>query len=133
MAELPGGETGPFAPGNEITFYYQNVLTDPPEQAMIVECDNSNQLVRRSCIRLSNNATFPLTPTETGGVMYGNDTLQFVLMQDEGGLPSGVGQFNNIETGETRGMRWVSLPARGGVPAMDPDSDGTAEVAVATQ
>jgi len=36
MAELPGGESGPFAPGNTLTYYYQAVLTDPPEQARIV-------------------------------------------------------------------------------------------------
>jgi len=50
LAELPGGETGPFAPGNTLTFYYQSVLTDPPEQAVIIDC--GDQFVARSCVRL---------------------------------------------------------------------------------
>lgn len=31
ISEVPGGETGPFAAGNTLTFFYQAVLTDPPE------------------------------------------------------------------------------------------------------
>lgn len=106
---LPGGETGPFAPGNTLTFYYQSVLTDPPDQARIVEC--GDQLIARSCVVLSNGAQFQLQSTETG-VAYGNADLRVVLKQDAGGVPSGIGQLNNIGTGETTGMRWVSLPAR---------------------
>lgn len=109
LAELPGGETGPFAPGNTLTFYYQNVLTDPPEQAQIVSC-GENELFARSCVRLSNNATFPLEATETG-VAYGNDELRVILQPDPTGVPSGVGQLNNLTTGDSRGMRWVSLPS----------------------
>ena len=105
---LPGGETGPFAPGNTLTFYYQSVLTDPPEQAVIVEC--GNELVARSCVRTPNGATFPLEATETG-VAYGNGELRIVLQPDPGGVPSGVGQLNNLSTGEATGMRWVSLPS----------------------
>ena len=108
LTELPGGETGPFAPGNTLTFYYQSVLTDPPDQAQIVSC--GDQIIERSCVRLSNNATFPLEVTETG-VAYGNDAQRVVLQLDPGGVPSGIGQFNNLETGEARGMRWVSLPS----------------------
>ncbi len=110
LAQLPGGETGPFAPGNTLTFYYQGVLTDPPDEAVTVSCDG--QIVERSCIRLSNGATFPFEPTETGGVAYGNDELRVVLAPDEGGVPSGLGQVNNLTTGEQRGFRWVSLPTR---------------------
>lgn len=109
LAPLPGGETGPFAPGNTLTFYYQSVLTDPPQQAQIIDC--GDQFISRSCVRLSNDATFPLEPTETG-VSYGNETQRFILQLDEGGVPSGVGQFTDLGTGETRGMRWVSLPTR---------------------
>lgn len=108
LAALPGGETGPFAPGNTLTFYYQSVLTDPPDQAQILACED--QLVTRSCVRLSNGAQFPLEPTETG-VAYGNDELRVILQLDSGGVPSGVGQLNNLTTGETTGMRWVSLPS----------------------
>lgn len=115
LAELPGGETGPFAPGNELTFYYQSVLTDPPDSANIVSC--GDQFVARSCIRLSNGAQFQLQSTETGAVMYGNDTLQVVLQPDPGGLPSGIGQLNNLSTGDVTGMRWVSLPSRTATPA----------------
>lgn len=108
LAELPGGETGPFAPGNTLTFYYQSVLTDPPDQATIVSC--GNELFAKSCIRLSNGATFDLMPTETG-VSFGSEELQMVLQLDAGGVPSGIGQVNNASTGETTGMRWVSLPS----------------------
>ena len=104
---LPGGETGPFAPGNTLTFYYQTVLTDPPEQATIVEC--GNELIARSCVQMPGGGTFPLEATETG-VAYGNDTLRIVLQQDPGGVPSGIGQLNDLSTGEATGMRWVSLP-----------------------
>lgn len=107
LGELPGGETGPFAPGNTITYYYQSVLTDPPDRAQIIQC--GDQFISRACVRLSNNATFPLEATETG-VAYGNETQRVVLQLDEGGVPSGVGQLNNLSTGETRGFRWVSLP-----------------------
>jgi hypothetical protein len=109
MAALPGGETGPFAPGNTLTFYYQTVLTDPPEEAAIVEC--GDQFIARSCVRLSNGAQFQLESTETG-VAYGNSELRMALQLDEGGVPSGVGQLNNTTTGESTGMRWVSLPTR---------------------
>lgn len=109
LAELPGGETGPFAPGNTITYYYQTVLTDPPESAQIIECEGG--IITQSCIRLSNNATFPLEATETG-VAYGNGEVRVVLALDAGGVPSGVGQVNDLTTGEARGMRWVSLPTR---------------------
>ncbi|SLN36219.1 hypothetical protein [Pseudooctadecabacter jejudonensis] len=109
MTPLPGGETGPFAPGNTLTFFYQGVLTDPPEQAQIVEC--GNEFVSRSCVRQSNGVTLPLEGTETGAVMYGNETLQIVLQPDAGGVPSGVGQLNNLEEGTSNGMRWVSLPS----------------------
>ncbi|MGJ8611751.1 MAG: hypothetical protein ACSHWY_11685 [Octadecabacter sp.] len=105
---LPGGETGPFAPGNTLTFYYQSVLTDPPDQAQVVEC--GDQFIARSCVRMSNGATFQLEATETG-VAYGNETLRMVLVPDAGGLPSGVGQLNNLASGESTGMRWVSLPS----------------------
>lgn len=108
LAQLPGGETGPFAPGNTITFYYQSVLTDPPDQAAIISC--GDQIVERACVWLSNGATFPIVPTDAGGVMYGNDDIQVVLQLDPGGVPSGIGQLSNLTTGETRGMRWVSLP-----------------------
>jgi len=108
LAELPGGETGPFAPGNTLTFYYQSVLTDPPDQATIVSC--GNDLFEKSCIRLSNGATFELQPTETG-VSYGNEELQMVLQLDPGNVPSGVGQVNNLTSGEATGMRWISLPS----------------------
>lgn len=108
LAELPGGETGPFAPGNTLTFYYQNVLTEPPEQAQIVSC--GDEIFERSCVRLSNNATFPLEATDAGGVAYGNDELRVVLQPDPTGVPSGVGQLNTLSTGEALGMRWVSLP-----------------------
>lgn len=108
LAELPGGETGPFAPGNTLTFYYQNVLTDPPEQAQIVSC--GDQIFERSCVRLSNNATFPLEVTETG-VAYGNEEIRVILQLDPNGVPSGVGQMNNVTSGDVRGMRWVSLPS----------------------
>ena len=106
-APLPGGEGGPFAPGNTLTFYYQSVLTDPPDQALIVEC--GDQLFRRSCVRQSNGATLPMEVTETG-VSYGNAEQRVFLQLDPTGLPSGVGQYNSLATGETRGMRWVSLP-----------------------
>jgi len=109
MAPLPGGETGPFAPGNTVTFYYQSVLTDPPDQAVLVEC--GNDFVARTCVRQSNGATFPLEATETGVVTYGNETLRVVLQPDPAGVPSGVGQLNNLEDGTSVGMRWVSLPS----------------------
>jgi len=109
MAALPGGETGPFAPGNTLTFFYQAVLTDPPDEATVFEC--GDQFIARSCVRLSNGAEFPLEATETG-VAYGNSTLRMILQLDEGGVPSGVGQLNNLTTGEVTGMRWVSLPSR---------------------
>lgn len=109
ISEIPGGETGPFAPGNEMTFFYQSVLTDPPETAQIVLCEN--QLFDRSCIRLANAATFQLEATETG-VTYGNDEIRITLQQDPGGVPSGIGQYANVQTGDTRGFRWVSLPRR---------------------
>lgn len=108
LAELPGGETGPFAPGNTLTFYYQSVLTDPPEQAAIIDC--GDQFVARSCVRLSNGAQFQLEATETG-VAYGNAELRMMLQPDAGGVPSGIGQINNLTTGEATGLRWVSLPS----------------------
>lgn len=108
LAPVPGGETGPFAPGNEVTFFYQSQLTDPPDSARIMSCEN--QVFARSCIRMSNGATFPLEATENG-VSYGNDTVRILLQLDPTGVPSGVGQYSNLQTGETRGMRWVSLPA----------------------
>lgn len=108
LAQLPGGETGPFAPGNTLTFYYQSVLTDPPDQALIVSC--GDQLIERSCVRMSNGATFPIEATETG-VAYGNDTLRMVLQLDGGDVPSGIGQLNDITSDETTGLRWVSLPS----------------------
>jgi len=109
MAELPGGPTGPFAPGNTVTFFYQTVLTDPPAQAQIVEC--GDQFIQRSCVRQPNGAQFPLQLTETGGVAYGNAELRMVLQQDAGGLPSGVGMLTDLTTGEENGLRWVSLPS----------------------
>lgn len=109
LAQLPGGETGPFAPGNTLTFYYQGVLTDPPDEAQIVSC--GDQFVERSCVVMSNGAQFQLESTETG-VAYGNGELRVVLQLDEGGVPSGLGQVNNMTTGEATGMRWVSLPSR---------------------
>ncbi|MCF2871270.1 hypothetical protein L0664_09370 [Octadecabacter sp. G9-8] len=109
LAALPGGETGPFAPGNTLTFYYQSVLTDPPEEATIIEC--GDQLIPRSCVVLSNGAQFQLEATETG-VAYGNNELRMALQLDAGGVPSGIGQLNNLTTGEATGMRWVSLPSR---------------------
>lgn len=108
-APLPGGDTGPFAPGNSLTFFYQAVLTDPPEEAAIFAC--GDQFVERSCVRLSNGAEFELEATETG-VAYGNATQRVVLQLDEGGVPSGIGQLTNLETSEVTGMRWVSLPTR---------------------
>lgn len=108
LAALPGSETGPFAPGNTLTFYYQSVLTDPPEQAQIVEC--GDQFVARSCVRLSNGAQFQLEATETG-VVYGNADLRMILKLDAGGVSSGVGQLNNIADGTATGLRWVSLPS----------------------
>lgn len=108
LAELPGGETGPFAPGNTLTFYYQSVLTDPPEQAVIVSC--GDQLIARSCVQLSNGAQFRLESTETG-VAYGNNELRMVLQPDAGGVPSGLGQLNDATSGEVTGLRWVSLPS----------------------
>lgn len=108
-APLPGGETGPFAPGNTLTFYYQSVLTDPPDEAAIVEC--GDQFIARSCVILSNGAQFQLESTETG-VVYGNSELRMMLQLDAGGVPSGVGQLDNLTTGEATGMRWVSLPSR---------------------
>lgn len=59
---------------------------------------------------MSNGATFQLEPTETG-VTYGSDELRIVLRLDGGGLPSGIGQLNNLRSGEASGMRWVSLPS----------------------
>lgn len=115
---LPGGETGPFAPGNEVTFYYQGVLTDPPETARIVPCEDG--VFQRACIQLSNGASLILQPTETGGVFYGNEREQVVLMLDPGGVPSGVGQYVNAETSERRGFRWISLPRRGALPVQAP-------------
>ena len=109
MAELPGGPTGPFAPGNTVTFFYDTVLTDPPTQAQIVEC--GDQFIQRSCVRQTNGAQFPLQATETGGVTYGNAELQVKLQLDPGGVPSGVGQLTNLTTGEENGLRWVSLPS----------------------
>lgn len=109
VAPLPGGETGPFAAGNTLTFFYQGVLTDPPDQATIVQC--GNDFVARTCVRQSNGVMLPLEATDTGAVSYGNDTLRIVLQPDPNGVPSGVGQFNNLQTGETNGMRWVSLPS----------------------
>ena len=107
-SQVPGGETGPFAAGNTLTFFYQAVLTDPPEQAVLSEC--GNEFVMRSCVMLSNGASFPLEATETG-VAFGSETQRIVLQLDESGLPSGIGQLSNSETGETQGMRWVSLPS----------------------
>ncbi|WP_375280655.1 hypothetical protein [Pseudooctadecabacter sp.] len=109
MAPLPGGENGPFAPGNTLTFFYQGVLTDPPEQAVLTACEN--ELVARTCVRQSNGAVFPLEVTDTGAVRYGNETVQVILQLDPAGVPSGIGQQTNVETGETNGMRWVSLPS----------------------
>lgn len=109
LAALPGGETGPFSPGNTLTFYYQAVLTDPPDEATIVDC--GDQFIARSCVRMSNGAQFPLEATETG-VAFGNSELRIALLLDEGGVPSGIGQLNNLSTGEATGMRWVSLPSR---------------------
>lgn len=108
MAPLPGGETGPFAPGNTLTFYYQSVLTDPPEQAQTFEC--GDQFIARTCVRMSNGASFQMEPTENG-VAFGNETLRIVMALDAGGVPSGLGQMNNLATGESTGMRWVSLPS----------------------
>nr|WP_252734564.1 hypothetical protein [Octadecabacter sp. B2R22] len=108
LAELPGGETGPFAPGNTLTFYYQSVLTDPPDQAQVVSC--GNDLFQQSCVRMSNGASFPIESTETG-VSFGNETTRLILQLDAGGVPSGIGQFSDLSTGETIGMRWVSLPS----------------------
>ena len=108
LAELPGGETGPFAPGNTLTFYYQSVLTDPPDQAVFVSC--GNDFFAKTCVRLSNGATFDLVPTETG-VSYGNEELQMGLQLDPGNVPSGAGQLNNLTTGEATGLRWISLPS----------------------
>lgn len=105
-SQVPGGETGPFAAGNTLTFFYQAVLTDPPEEAQIVAC--GNDFVARSCAVLSNGASFPLETTETG-VAFGNETQRIILQLDASGLPSGVGQLSNTETGDVRGMRWVSL------------------------
>lgn len=110
MAPLPGGETGPFAPGNTLTFYYQTVLTDPPDEAALFEC--GDQFIGRTCVRQSNGAEFQLNATETGGVTYGNSEQQIVLQLDAGGVPSGVGQINDTTTGDVTGMRWVSLPSR---------------------
>jgi len=108
VAPLPGGETGPFAPGNTLTFYYQSVLLDPPDQAQIIEC--GDDLFSRTCVQMSNGASFQLEATETG-VAYGNETLRMNLVLDEGGVPSGIGQLNDLTTGEAAGMRWVSLPS----------------------
>lgn len=108
LSEVPGGETGPFAAGNTLTFFYQAVLTDPPEQALLVEC--GNEFVMRSCVTFSNGASFPLEATETG-VAFGSQVQRIVLQLDESGLPSGIGQLSNAETGEAQGMRWVSLPS----------------------
>lgn len=107
ISEVPGGETGPFAAGNTLTFFYQAVLTDPPEEAQVVSC--GNEFVDRTCAVLSNGASFPIEATETG-VVFGNETQRIVLELDEGGVPSGIGQYTNLATGEARGMRWVSLP-----------------------
>lgn len=107
-SQIPGGETGPFAAGNTLTFFYQAVLTDPPEEATIAEC--GNEFVARSCVTLSNGASFPIEATDAG-VAFGNESLRIVLELDESGLPSGIGQLSNSETGETQGMRWVSLPS----------------------
>lgn len=107
MAELPVAETGPFTPGNKLTFYYQSILTDPPDQATIVSC--GNRFIAKSCIRQSNGSTFPLEKTETG-VAYGGSDLRMILQQDSGGVPSGVGVLNNLTSGESIGLRWVSLP-----------------------
>jgi len=107
-SEVPGGETGPFAAGNTLTFFYQAVLTDPPEEAQVVSC--GNEFIERSCAVLSNGGTFPLEATETG-VAFGNENQRIILQLDEGGVPSGIGQYTNVETGDTRGMRWVSLPS----------------------
>ena len=104
--QVPGGETGPFAAGNTLTFFYQSVLTDPPDQAQVVSC--GNEFVTRSCAVLSNGASFPIEATETG-VSFGNATQRIVLQLDESGLPSGIGQLTNSETGDVQGMRWVSL------------------------
>lgn len=119
LGEIPGGETGPFAPGNTLTFYYQTVLTDPPDQATILAC--GNDFVARSCVQMSNGATFPLESTETGAA-FGNETLRVLLQPDEGGVPSGVGQLNNLTSGEQSGMRWVSLPSRRAVVVANADS-----------
>jgi len=75
-------------------------------QAQIVSC--GNEFVTRSCAVLSNGASFPIEAGETG-VSFGNETLRIVLQLDEGGLPSGIGQLTNSETGDVQGMRWVSL------------------------
>ena len=91
------------------------MLTDPPDQATIVSC--GDELFQRSCVRMSNGATFPLEATETGAVTFGNDTLRVALQPDVGGLPSGIGQLNNLTSGEQSGMRWVSLPSRTAVVA----------------
>lgn len=107
-APVPGGITGPFGPGNTLTFFYQGVLTDPPEQAVTFDC--GNQLIAKTCVQLSNGAQFDLTPTETG-VVYGNGELQMILQLDAGGLPSGVGQLTDSTTGVVTGLRWVSLPS----------------------
>ena len=64
VGELPGGEPGPFAPGDTVTYYYQSVRTAPPDRAQIIQC--GDQFISRACVRLSNNATFPLEATETG-------------------------------------------------------------------
>lgn len=109
LAELPGGETGPFAPGNTLTFYYQSVLTDPPTQATIISC--GDQFIARACVQQPNGSTFQLEATEMG-VAYGGGDLRMVLRPDAGGLPSGVGQLTNTSSGEVTGMRWVSLPTR---------------------
>lgn len=122
---LPGGQTGPFAPGNELTFYYQTVLTDPPEKAQIVSC--GNEFVARSCIRLSSGATFPLETTETGAVSYGNDVQRVVLQQDPNGLPSGVGMVTDAATGEQNGLRWVSLPQGGAETVAAPQAEAAAD------
>lgn len=106
LAPLPGGETGPFSAGKTLTFYYQSVLTDPPDQAQVVEC--GDQFISRSCVRMSNGASFQMESTENG-VAFGNETLRMVLILDEGGVPSGIGQLNNVASGEATGFRWVSL------------------------
>jgi hypothetical protein len=59
---------------------------------------------------MSNGATFPLEATDTG-VAYGNEELRIVLQLDAGGVPSGIGQLENVTNGEATGMRWVSLPS----------------------